>query len=137
MADRMTRMEVWAYFALALTNAAAAVKGQVACIDTATGLLNVAGAETTLEPIGYFDETVTGDGVTLVRVRLFRDVTIHWLDNDTAPNNVAAANIGSNVYLKDGHTVSTSSATGTRSIAGRVWGVSATNGVAVAMAIPA
>lgn len=90
-----------------LTTSAAAVKGEFACLDTATGLLTVVSALTTLLVVGRFAETMTGDGTKKCRVQLPDGVTVLWANNDSAANNVAADDIGNTCYLKDGKTVST------------------------------
>jgi hypothetical protein len=127
MVARMTRNEAWAYFEHPLTNAQAVEKGELACIDTATGLLAVGATSLTLRPIGTFEDAVTGDAVTDVRVKLFDEIRIHWFDNDSG-TPVVAADVGSLCYLLDARTV-TGDATGA-SAAGRVWAVDATKGVA-------
>lgn len=127
---RTTRNEAWSTFRHVLTNAIAAVKGEIACLDTATGLLTVGATSATLKPIGYFDEDLAGDGTLRVNVRLFKETRIHWFDNDVA-TAVVAADIGSDAYVLDGETV-TGDATGA-SVAGQVWAVNTLNGVAVEM----
>lgn len=131
MVQRMTRREAWSYFEHVLATAEVAEKGHIACIDLSSGEI-VAGQEGTgLLPIGYFEETKTGNGTSTVRVRLFREIWVDRFVNDgDAP--VTAAHIGSACYLVDSETVS-SDDTG-RSIAGRVWGVSS-EGVLVQMAL--
>lgn len=89
-----------------LTNAAAAVKGQEACIDTSTGLLTVAGTSTTLLPVGRFAETLTGDGTAKCRVTFPNPLTCEIWSNDSTPNDVAATDRGNTCYMKDGSTVS-------------------------------
>lgn len=132
MTKRMTRNEAWAYFEHPLTSAQTGDKGEMVCLNTATGLLFMSAATTaTLRPIGYMDNgegTTTGDGVKNVRVRLFREIRIHWFSNDTAGTPVVAADIGSLCYLFNKSTV-TGSATD-NSAAGRVWAVNASLGVA-------
>jgi hypothetical protein len=130
MTARMTRNEAWAYFEHPLTAAQVAERGKLACLDTSTGLLVLGAVSATLRPIGYFDEDATGDGTTNVRVRLFREIRIHWWDNDGA-TAVVAADIGSLCYILDDTTVSGDPTA--RSAAGRVWAVNTTNGVAVEM----
>lgn len=93
----------------ALTNAAAAVKGETACIDTATGKFAVGAVSTTLIPVGTFTETVTGDGTTTTLVQLFEEVRVQeWINDTVAP--VTAALLGQAVYIKDGRTVTATSA---------------------------
>jgi hypothetical protein len=107
----------------ALTNGDVAESGHIACIDTATGLLAVGKTSTTLIPIGNFvftGDSITGDGVTPVKVRLFREGRFHWFDND-ADSPLLDADVMGNCYIKDTHTVSKTSTS--RSLAGRVWEV--------------
>jgi hypothetical protein len=129
MADRMTTEDNWGYAALPLTSSSVAVKGELACIDTSTGKAEVGGTSETLLPIGYFLESKTGDGTETIKIRLFQEAKLHWWDNDDSPNEVAAADVGSEVYIKDGRTVSTLSTN--RSKAGRVWAVDANLGVLI------
>lgn len=128
MADRATRKTWLERVAIALTNAVVAEKGKLAAIDTGTGLLTKGGVSTTLVPIGYFDESATGDGAALVAVRLFQGVWVHWFDNDSGVP-VVAADLLSDVFILDDTTVS-GLGTG-RSVAGRVWALNTVDGVAV------
>lgn len=61
-------------------------------------------------------------------VNLDREVVARWYDNDTG-TAVVAANVGSDCYILDDHTV-TGSSTG-NSVAGRVWQVDSVKGVLV------
>jgi hypothetical protein len=99
-----------------------AVKGNRAAISTSDGLCyDCDTASTTLIPIGRFAEALAlGDGTTTVLVNCSQEFWAQGWDNDTAPNNVVAANLMGSVYIKDGTTVSTSDGGGTRSVAGRV-----------------
>lgn len=98
------------------------VRGQRAHGNTADGLAYATPSTiTTLIPIGYFTEDVTGDGTLTTLVDLFEEVSLDAWDNDDAPNDVQAADVFTEVYLKDGTTVSTSDGSGTRSKAGRVF----------------
>lgn len=107
-----------------LANGAVAEQGAAAGIDTATGTVKPMQALTTLVFIGFFElgggaTSLTGDGTKEVHVR-FPEALVYaeWLANDSAPNDVQAGTVGSEVYYKDAATVSTLS-TG-RSKAGRV-----------------
>jgi hypothetical protein len=134
MTERMTKETDAGYVSLVLTTAILAEKGKMACLDTTTGKVTKGAASATLIPVGYFNETMTGDGTAQVIVRLFREVKLHWWTNDgVAP--VVSADIGSDCYIKDDTTVS-SDGTG-RSVAGKVWALSTTDGVLVSMAMPA
>ena len=75
---------------------------------------------TTLQPLGYWTEDLTGDGSTTTVVDLFEEIKVEGLDNDSNPNDVQASDLFSTVYAKDETTVSTSDGGGTRSAAGRV-----------------
>lgn len=130
MTERMTRNEAWGYFEGVLTNAIVVEKGKLACIDTATGLLTNGAVSATLRPIGYWDESKTGDGVATVRVRLFDEIRVHWFDNDGA-TPVVATDLGTLCHILDEQTVSGDPTA--RSAAGRVWAVDAVEGVAVEM----
>lgn len=131
MTERLTRREAWSFFQGVLTNLVSVEKGEMAVIDTLTGLVTKGAVSTTLRPIGYFDETLVGDGVADVRVRLFDELMLHWFDNDTAGTPVVAADIGDLAFILDERTVSGDS-TG-RSAAGRVWALSTLDGVLLDM----
>lgn len=131
MAQRMKRIETWGYAEFVLTNAVAVEKGEMVCLDTSTaGEVTKGAVSATLRPIGYADSDLTGDGTLKLRIQLFKEIRLHWWDNDTG-TAVAATDIGDVCYIEDDRTV-TAATTG-RSIAGRVWGIDATNGVLVEM----
>lgn len=113
-----------------LTIGAVAVKGEMACLNTSTGKFDVGQASTTLLPMGYFIESVTGDGTTETVIRLFAPTWLDYFVNDSG-TPVAATDIGNECYILDGKTVSMSSAGSTRSKAGRVLDVSSSKGVGV------
>ena len=126
MAERMTRREAWSYVERVLANLAVAEKGHLACIELSTGEIVPGAADTTLRPIGFFEENLVGDGVKTVRVRLFREV---WLDRlaNSAGDPVADANFGDLCYVEDSSTVAATNGGGTLSAAGRVWGATTTH----------
>lgn len=97
-----------------------AVKGKLAAVKASDGLAYDGDtAATTLLPIGHFAEALaTGDGTTEVLIDLFEEVRCDGWLNDTDPHDVDT--LFSMCYIKDGQTVSTSSAGSTRSYAGRV-----------------
>lgn len=113
---------------IALTNAVQVYKGEMAAIDTATGLVTIGATSATLVPIGYFARDLLGDGVTEVVVELFREVILHWFDND-AGTPVVAADLLSDCYVLTGSAV-TGNAAGA-SVAGRVWSLKTIDGVGV------
>jgi hypothetical protein len=103
-----------------LANLEVAVRGQRAHANTADGLVYAdPGTITTLIPIGYFTEDVTGDGTLTTVVDLFEEVKLDAWDNDAEPNNVQAADVFTEVYLLDETTVTTDSTS--HSKAGRVF----------------
>lgn len=104
-----------------LASGQVAVKGQRAHGNTADGLFYATPAAiTTLIPIGYFTEDVTGDGTLQTVVELFEEIKVDGWVNDDNPNDVQESDVFTEVYLKDETTVSTSDGGGTRSAAGRV-----------------
>lgn len=129
MAERRTRERHFAFIDLVLTNTEVAEKGHIACLDTATsGEVAPAQDSTTLIPIGYFTQNLTGDGTKKVNIRLFREIRAQWFDND-ATNAVAASHIGEDCYLSD--TAEVSSLSTGRSVAGKVWAIDSAKGVLV------
>lgn len=129
MAERMVTEAHWGYYAFVLANAEVAEKGKLACFDTANNGVLVKGKDAAgLVPIGIFAESLTGDGVKRVQVKLHREVQMTWWANDNVAA-VAAADRGGLCYIKDDQTVS-SDDTG-RSVAGRVMDVSTAKGVLV------
>jgi hypothetical protein len=98
-----------------------AVQGNLAVVKLSDGLAYAVSAVATDQmPIGRFAEALTGDGTATVLIDLFEETLAHAWTNDSAPNNVTIANLWGSVYIKDGTTVSTSSGSSTRSVAGRV-----------------
>ncbi len=128
--ERMTTYETWSYVEHVLKDGVLAEAGKMAAIELSSAEITKGGSAVGLRAIGYFDETKTGDGVVTVRVRLFREVYLHWWKNDTA-TPVVAADFGSPCYILDDETVTGDSAGA--STAGVVWGVSNTLGVLVEM----
>lgn len=132
--DRMVEEIQGGYLTLPLANAEVAEVGKLAAIDTANGGIIVAGkAAEDLLFIGYFNESLVGNGTRKVHIRLFREFNGYWWDNDAvAP--VALADRGKLVYVKDSQTVSISGTT--RSALGIVLDVNAVDGVYVVPAFP-
>lgn len=139
MAKRVLREKSLSTEEFVLANGKVAEQGHTACINTATGQVQPAESGiTTLLPIGTFARVsdtagITGDGTKKVAVQFPAEVNAVWRDNDSAPNDVQASDIGNTVYLKDGTTVSTDSTN--RSAAGRVLAVDQFKGVLVQFGI--
>lgn len=129
MTERMVTEADWGYYAFILANAEVAEKGKLAVIDTAnSGVIVNAKTATGLIPLGIWAESLTGDGVKRIQVKLHREIQMTWWDNDTvAP--LALADRGTLAYLKDATTVTKTSAG--HSIAGMVMDVSTAKGVLV------
>lgn len=129
MTERMVQEAHWGYYSFVLANGEVAERGKLACIDTANGGIIIKGkAAAGLIPLGLFTESLTGDGVKKVQIKLFHEIQVTWWDNDgTAP--VAGADRGTLCYLKNDTTVSADD-TG-RSVAGLVLDVDSRKGVLV------
>lgn len=128
MANRRMSEAAWTYHDFVLTNLVLAEQGKLACLDTSTGKVTKGGVSTTLIPIGWFAETLTGDGTKKISVRLFREVCAAWWDNGGGTPAVAT-DVGSECYINDDTTVTMTSAG--RSKAGRILAVDASKGVLV------
>ena len=125
----MVREAHWGYYAFVLANAEVAERGHIVCIDTGNnGNIVVGQSAAGLIPIGIAMESLTGDGVKTLQVKLFKEIQATWWVNDTVAA-VTAAMRGQLCYLKDSETVSSDN-TG-RSIAGMVLAVDASKGVLV------
>lgn len=123
MAERMTRQENWGYLERTLRTGEVAEQGHVCAFDlNDAGLLVAMKVDTGLLAIGYFAESMTGDGTKKCRVRLFKELILQRFNNAVS-NPVTDADVGKMAYFTDTQTVSISG-TG-RSVAGRVWKVSA------------
>lgn len=136
-AERRIVQEHWKYRKFTLTSGQKAYKGAKIAINTSTGNAVVGATGTTLFPIGIAAETVDAtSGAKQLNVELDREIVVKWFKNDTG-TAVVAANVGSLCYILDDQTV-TGSASG-NSVAGRVWAVDTTLGVAVEQlqAVPA
>jgi hypothetical protein len=131
MAERPIRSKPISRIERALKSAAVAEKGNVACIDLGDGALVPVSVATDLLPIGWFEESLTGDGTTPVGVKLFKEIEVVLLPN-AGSGAVDDGDVGNVCYLTATAAV-TMTSTGA-SVAGRVWGVSGTN-VLVEMAI--
>lgn len=129
MTERAKIEAHWGYKPFVLKSGVVAEKGKLACLDTTESGKVVAGkASTTLIPIGWFMETLTGDGVKTIQVMLFDEIRLAWWDNDSGAA-LGAADILHPCYILDDHTV-TATDTG-HSLAGIVMGIDSAKGVLV------
>jgi hypothetical protein len=133
MTERAKIEAHWGYKPFVLKSGVLAEKGKMACLDTTESGKVVAGkASTTLIPIGWFMETLTGDGVKTISVMLFEELRLAWWDNDAgAP--LGASDILHPCYVLDDHTV-TATDTG-HSVAGVVLGIDPAKGALVYSAL--
>lgn len=129
MAARRILEAAWTYHDFVLTNAVVAEQGKLACLDTTTGKVTKGAVSTTLIPIGWFAEGLTGDGTKKISVRLFQEIQAAWWDNG-GPTAAVAADVGNECYVHDDTTV-TMTSTG-RSKAGRLLAVDSAKGALVA-----
>jgi hypothetical protein len=124
----------WGYIPLVLKSGEVVEKGHMACLDTTqSGKVVKGAASATLIPIGIFQESMTGDGVKKISIKLFQEVKAFWWKND-ATEAVVAADIGTWAYIKDSETVSGDGTS--RSVAGLVLAVDAAKGVLVYQPLP-
>lgn len=129
MAERMVTEAHWGYNAFVLANGEVAERGHLAVIDTAnSGIIIKGKAAAGLIQLGIFMESLTGDGVKRVQIKLHREIQASWWDND-ATTPCAATDRGKLCYMKTDIAVSMDSTS--RSVAGMVLDVHATKGVLV------
>jgi len=119
----------WGRHQFKLANGEVAEKGKLACGDTSTGKVVAGKASTTLIPIGWFLEDLTGDGTKLVNVELFQEIRAAWWDNDTDGTPAVEADTFNEIYILNDTTM-TMDATG-HSKGGRILGVDSVKGVLV------
>lgn len=123
---RMANGQTLKNISLPLDGSQTAYIGGRACGDTSTGGVKPGQASTTLIPIGKFLQNVDNSGSTAsvkVMVQLDTEIFCDWWDNATGANKVLAANVFSDCYMLDDHTVTLASSGNSK--AGRVWGVDA------------
>jgi hypothetical protein len=125
MAERLIHSKTISRIVRVLKSAAVAEKGNVACIDLDDGALVAGAVDLNYLPIGWFEESLTGDGTATIGVKLFNEVECAvMINSSTGP--VDDGDVGALCYL---HSAFEVSMTGTnKSIAGRVWGISGTGG---------
>lgn len=123
MTTQRTRKKIDRY-SWPLTSAVSVNRNDDVCLDTSTGKLTTPGVSTTLVYVGKSQDKLTGDGTTLLEVMLPAEASCVWELNDTAPNNIAASDIGNEVYWGTGGVVSKASAGASK--AGRVLDVDST-----------
>lgn len=127
--ERMSTVERWTYKNFTLTSGTKAYQNGLCAVALGTGKVVPAAANASYLVIGKFANTVDATSAAkTVNVNFGRELEVEWFENDgTSP--VAATDLGALCYIQDDQTVRLSpSAT---AVAGRVWAVDATKGVAV------
>jgi hypothetical protein len=129
-AERARRVETWKYkdFTLAVGNKA--WKGGRAAVLLGTNTVVPASSAPGLFVIGSFAETVDATAAAkTVSVDLEREIVLERYVNATSTDACASTNLCGIAYLLDDQTA-TITPTG-RSVAGRIWDVDSTKGVAI------
>jgi hypothetical protein len=129
---RMVREVSFKSVALLLAASQHVYQGGIACGDTSTGTVKKGATSTTLVFLGEFQDTIdnsAGSSSVGCVVSLPKIVIARWYDNDLAGTPAVAANVFSDCYVLDDHTV-TMVSTGA-SKAGRIWKVDSNLGVLV------
>ena len=128
----MVRTKTLSTIPLPLKASTSVFQGGMACADTSDGSVTKGAASTTLTRIGTFAQTLDNSAstaTTQVMVQLEKEIVGTWFDNATGANAVVAANLFSDCYILDDHTVTM--ATSGNSKAGRVWEIDSVKGVLV------
>ena len=120
---------------LALPLAAVKVfRNGIACWDPTNNVVTLpTGTATNLVKIGEFEQDLDNSGGVSaginVLVSLDVERTLRWYDNDAGGGKLVAANIGTQVYMLDDHTATSTSAN--KSLAGRLWKLDTVKGAGV------
>lgn len=126
--DRNTLRRDWQNFEYPVKAATKIFAGAMVAINTANAFATKGATATTLKAVGVAqeqaDNSTGADGDISVKVRR----GMFCLTNSAAGDLITLADVGTDCYMVDDQTVAKTSATGTRSIAGRVedvdaWGV--------------
>lgn len=130
MTQRTRRFERWDSGDFTLTSGLHAYRGEMACLDTSTGLIVIgAAASTTQMFLGFFKRDCDAtSGAATCQIEFDRERKMEWFAN-YASDPVVAADVGALCYIYDGKQVCHTS-TG-NSVCGLVFKVSATDGVLV------
>ncbi len=135
--SRRIREERAAYKQFPLA-AVSVFQGGAACIDTATGYVTKAAANTALKVIGLFAENVDNSGGSAgdlsANVKLAKEVVGYRFVNGATSDAIVSADIGKFCYFLDDQTVSI--LPGSNAVAGVVLDVDAALGVLVELVGP-
>jgi hypothetical protein len=127
--EKARRFETWKYKSFTLASGTKAYKGGRAALNS-SGKVVPATSATGLLAIGVFHETVDATAADKpVTVDLEKEIVVERFVNATAGDACASTDVGQMGYMMDDQTV-TKTASG-RSVAGRIWDVSSSKGVAI------
>jgi hypothetical protein len=128
-AARWARFDTIRYKQFPLQTGVSAYQGTMAAADIVNGWVTPAApGNANLINIGQFDETVlVAAAGQLINVCLDREIKVSWYANATGSN--AVTTIFTNCYMLDNQTVQATASS--NAVAGRVWALSTTKGVAV------
>jgi|SoimicMinimDraft_4_1059732.scaffolds.fasta_scaffold89292_1 hypothetical protein len=124
MAERTIREAHWGYYSFVVKSGEVCEKGNVAAFNATGEVVNAPGAM----QIGYWHETKNADGIIKVQVKLWREIQLQWMDNETV-SPVAITDRGKLCNMKTNHSVTMDVAVTTK--AGIVFDVQAAKGVLV------
>jgi len=128
--EKMSQTERWGSHLFPLAVGNKGWKNGIAALDLSTGKVEPGHIESDLFVIGRFAETIDATSAEKqIQVNLGREIEIEWFANGGTGSACVAADVGNLCYVDDDQTV-TITASG-RSVAGRIWAISATQGVAV------
>lgn len=126
--ERQSRVERWTYHNFTLTSGTKAYKNGICALKLGTGKVVPGSTAPDLFVIGKFANTVDATAAdATVNVYLSREIEVEWFENGTG--TIASTDIGSLCYVQDDQTVTITPAGA--SVAGRVWAVDSSMGVAV------
>jgi hypothetical protein len=104
--------------------------GALACVDS-TGFLVPGSVSTTQKCVGVATRQVSNLTGANGDQTLITDRRPAWLNNSSAGDLIALADVGADCFIVDDNTVAKTNGTNTRSRAGKILNVNATQGVLV------
>lgn len=128
--SRMGREERWKHKLFTLASGKIAFQGGAAFLNLATSKVEPAASATGYLYLGTFAEKVDASAADApVNVDLVEEIVTRRFVNATAGDAIAATDVGGIAYFLDDQTVCITPAG--RTVAGRIWDVDTTKGVAV------
>ncbi len=128
-ADRMSNESRWNRKKFTLASGNIAYKNGIACLDLSTGKVEPGHAEGDLLVIGSFAEYKDASSADKeVDVDLHGEIVLRWYVNGSS---IASTDVGKLCYVADDQTVTLTPSASGAPVAGRIWAVESTRGVAV------